>query len=47
MVKNYKYVEEPSSIGSTYEADLVNKLNDYSKLLSLKIIRNVLQKDLS
>lgn len=49
MVKNYKYVEEPSSIGSTYEADLVNKLNDYSKLLEIdrtKLVSSILAKEL-
>lgn len=35
MVKEYKKVNKPSSIGSTYEPDLVNKLNDYSKLIGV------------
>lgn len=35
MVKEYKRVTKPSSIGSTYEPDLVNKLSDYSKLIGI------------
>lgn len=35
MVKEYKKVTKPSSIGSTYEPDLVNKLSDYSKLIGI------------
>ena len=35
MVKEYKKVNKPSSIGSTYEPDLVNKLSDYSKLIGI------------
>lgn len=35
MVKKYKRVDKPSSIGSTYEPDLVNKLSAYSELLEV------------
>lgn len=35
MVKEYKRVTKPSSIGSTYAPDLVNKLSDYSKLIGV------------
>lgn len=35
MVKEYKKVTEPSSIGSSYEPELVNRLNDYSKLIGV------------
>ena len=33
MVKEYKKIKEPSSIGSSYNPELVNKLNDYFKLI--------------
>lgn len=35
MVKKYKRVDKPSSIGSSYEADLVNKLSAYSELIGV------------
>lgn len=35
MVKEYKRVTKPSSIGSTYEPELVNRLSDYSKLIGI------------
>ena len=35
MVKEYKRVTKPSSIGSSYAPDLVNKLSDYSKLIGV------------
>ena len=33
MAKEYKTVDKPSSIGSTFEADLVNNLNAYCELI--------------
>ena len=49
MVKEYKTVNKPSSIGSTYEADLVNKLNAYSKLIGVdrtKIVSSLIAEKL-
>lgn len=35
MVKKYKRVDKASSIGSTYEANLVNRLNSYCELIGI------------
>ena len=35
MVKEYKRVNKPSSIGSSYEPDLVNKLSSYAELIGV------------
>ena len=50
MVKKYKRVNKSSSIGSTYEPDLVNKLNDYSKLMGVdrtKIVSSLIAEALA
>lgn len=49
MVKKYKKVTEPSSIGSSYDPDLVNKLNEYSLLTGIKrteLVSNLIAKEL-
>ena len=49
MVKEYKKVNKPSSIGSTYEPSLVNRLNDYSKLIGVdrtKIVSSLIAEKL-
>lgn len=49
MVKKYKRVNKPSSIGSTYEADLVNKLSSYAELIGVdrtKLVSSILNKEL-
>ena len=49
MVKEYKKVTEPSSIGSSYNPELVNKLNNYSKLIEIdrtKLVSSLITKEL-
>ena len=49
MVKEYKRVKEPSSIGSSYNPNLVNRLNDYSKLIGVdrtKIVSSLINEAL-
>ena len=49
MVKEYKKVKEPSSIGSSYNPELVNKLNNYSKLIEIdrtKLVSSLITKEL-
>ena len=49
MVKEYKKVTEPSSIGSSYNPELVNKLNNYSNLIGIdrtKLVSSLITKEL-
>ena len=49
MVKEYKKVTEPSSIGSSYNPELVNKLNNYSNLIGIdrtKLVSSLIIKEL-
>ena len=49
MVKEYKEVTEPSSIGSTYNPELVNKLNKYCSKTGIKrteLVTELIEKEL-
>ena len=49
MINKYKKVTKPSSIGSSFNPELVNKLNNYSKLIGVnrtKLVSSLITKEL-